>query len=271
MIRHLHTLASAAAMLVLAACPLSAMAGDDDDDDDGSGGGIVIDSGLVFEGTAECTSDSGALTVFKDITVCFDPLILGGDDDDDDDVDGDDDDDVDVPAPEVCDPFPDDGLFTYVYKIRNDATSLLGTVGLEVTVLLEPGAIVDAGVLPSDGVAPSSTFIETDRVSWFFAEAPIMPGEMSQLLYIVSPLGPEEVPFSVVGEFGVDCTGACIGPGVVCELCPIGGDDDDDDDRDDDDDEGPGGLRGVLFSCPSGPAAGTTCDDFNDDDDDDDA
>ena len=49
-------------------------------------------------------------------------------------------------------------------------------------------------------------------VDWDFFTVPIGPGETSESLYIVSPLGPSTRNASLNGEFGFDAPTNCLGP-----------------------------------------------------------
>ena len=240
---------AAALLLPMSLLAGTALAGDDDDGN--SGGPIVIDDGTVFEGTVTCVEPKfEAYTLTKETRVCFDPvveMVMSGDDDDDG---GSSHAPVEIDA---CDPFPDDGLFTYVYRLTNAADSLVPTSGLEIRIAIDSDNVIDAGALPGDGVAPGLVQVFADRVQWFFTPEALIPGASSQELYIVSPLGPDEVAFSVFGAFALDCQGLCVGPAVPCDFCTVGGGGGG---GDDDDDGGPAMPERIQFSCPFGLAVG---------------
>jgi hypothetical protein len=231
----------------------------------------------IFEDTATIVQAGEAYTVIKHARVCFDtgPCGGGGGDDhgDDDDHGGwgialdssgnDDDDDHgdgDPCGPSSCDPFPNDGNFTYVYTLTNQGP--LPVLGFE--VVIPSSAVVSAGFVFGPGVNPSAVNIEANRVEWKFLAPVLGAGQTSDELYIVSPLGPDLVGVSVHGAGGLDTPAENVGPDVVCTICDGDddhGDDDDDhnlvgalDGGDDDDDHGGGGT-GPCFVCPSGLGA----------------
>jgi len=140
------------------------------------------------------------------------------------------------PPVDPCDPFPNDGLFTYTYKLTNSDYSMIGLIGFE--ILVDGSAVVDAGYLEGDGVVPSAVNVSNGRVRWNFFGPMIMPGEMSVTLYITSPLGPDVVGASILGQAALDQPHGCVGPVVECEFC-----------------EG----SDQCFSCPEGLAMGPPC------------
>ncbi|MCP3906323.1 MAG: hypothetical protein GY715_22095 [Planctomycetes bacterium] len=177
---------------------------------------------------------------------------------------------------EECDPFPNDGYFTYTYKITNDASSATDLIAFE--VLVPAGSVVDAGSLGGAGIAPSDVTISDNRVEWDFFDTPIAPGEMSQELYIISPLGPDFVGASISGGGALDQPVECVGPAVECELCPddnrsgssadssndnggAWGGEANSDDRSDG--SSSSGGDGPCYFCPEGLASGPPCDDHS--------
>jgi hypothetical protein len=234
----------------------------------------------IFEDTATIVQAGEAYTVVKEVRVCFDtgPCQNGDDHADDDDDHGgwgvsvnggwggggnDDDDDHgsgDPCTPSSCDPFPNDGKFTYIYKLTNQGP--LPILGFE--VVIPSSAVTSAGFVFGPGVNPSAVNIEPNRVEWQFFSPPIAAGQSSDELYIVSPLGPDVVGVSIHGAGGLDTPAENIGPDVVCTICNDDHDDHDGwgvigglggfsgGDNDDDDDHG---STGPCFVCPSGPAA----------------
>jgi hypothetical protein len=102
--------------------------------------------------------------------------------------------------------------FCYVYTLANSPTSFLGLIGFEVGV--PTGSATDAGYLPGSGVVPSATNNEAvpGVVDWDFFTTAIAPGQTSESLYIVSPLGPSTRDASLNGQFGFDAPTSCLGP-----------------------------------------------------------
>ncbi len=141
------------------------------------------------------------------------------------------------PPGEPCDPFPTDGLFTYTYKLTNSCGSPLGLIGYEIVV--DAANVADAGFLDGPGVQPSAVQIHANRVQWHFYDMPVLPCEMSAVLYITSPFGPDTAFGSILGMAGIDTPNECVGPLVTCDLCPS--------------DSEP------CYSCPSGLGQGPPC------------
>jgi hypothetical protein len=167
---------------------------------EGSGAGP---GGLLVEDLAEIVDPTfGSYTVAKATRACIDAACSfpgGGD---------------------SCDPFPDDGLITYVYRLTNDAGSTNPIIGWVLDTGV-PGAIVAAGVLAGDGTAPDEVIVTNDSatVQWTFFSEPIAPGEMSVELYVTSALGPNRVDATVLGDFGIDAPTTCFGPAVEGDFC----------------------------------------------------
>ncbi|MHC5004838.1 MAG: HYR-like domain-containing protein, partial [Planctomycetota bacterium] len=140
----------------------------------------VDDTGLILEDSVELVEPVfGSYTVTKDTRVCSDPLN----------------------GATPCDPFPADGLYTYVYRLTNSAGSGNSVIGWVLDPKM-PGSIVDAGFLAGPGVLPSAVLVEPDgsRVEWQFFADPIDPGEASVELYVVSALGPAAVEATILGD-----------------------------------------------------------------------
>jgi hypothetical protein len=157
---------------------------------------LVQDSVIIVEPVF------GSYRATKDVRVCVDADcgFPGGDD--------------------PCDPFPDDGLVTYVYRLTNSIESANSIIGWVVDTGV-PGAVMTAGALGADGVAPTTIEVLNDdsQVIWSFFDDPIDPGEQSVELFITSALGPAAVDSNVLGDFALDAPGFCFGPAVEGDFC----------------------------------------------------
>ncbi|MHC5005399.1 MAG: hypothetical protein ACYTJ0_20040, partial [Planctomycetota bacterium] len=121
---------------------------------------------------------------------------------------------------EPCDPFPDDGLITYTYRLTNSMDSANAVIGWVIDTGV-PGAIIEAGFFSDGGVEPDAVLItnESSTVQWQFFADSIDPGEQSAELYIISALGPAAVDSNALGDFALDSPGACYGPAVQGDFC----------------------------------------------------
>ena len=119
-------------------------------------------------------------------------------------------------------PLPLVGNNTYIYKLTYTGGSGPGfpaVVGFE--IVADTTFVTDAGALAGPGVAPSATTIGTNIIRWDFLAPAItfnsttMTGDMSQELYIHSPLLPGTVNdnlASVLGQAAIDAPTTCVGP-----------------------------------------------------------
>ena len=131
------------------------------------------------------------------------------------------------------DPFPGDGLNTYVYTVQNcdgviaecaGATSFLPLIAFKVEIP-SAAAFSGAGVLGGGNPAdPPGGALSGAEVEWFFTAAPINPGEISEKLYITSTYDPgvgDHNIISVDGALSFDAHDTCIGPQVPPPACDL--------------------------------------------------
>jgi hypothetical protein len=130
------------------------------------------------------------------------------------------------------DPFPADGLNTFVYTLTNctaaitecgGVTSPLPLVGFKVEI---PDALAAAGIGTLGGgvLADSPGALVGTSVEWAFTNTPISPGQTSEGLYITSSYGPGAGTDNIItvdGALNFDADDTCVGPRIPPPSCEL--------------------------------------------------